>query len=117
MTLNKQSRVSLNTHSGASANEVVMLEIDKNGNVSRTLTDPSAKPATLENTLLRALYPGIRVAIINVPTDSLDAWQETQVETAMRNIVLDGVRYILAGASGSAKEGPRRYRRVEPPHA
>src|SRR5258708_27966776 len=105
MTLNTQSRVSLNMHNRTAVNEVVTLEIDKNGNVSRALPDPSMKSMTLENTLLRQLYPGIQVATVNVPTDPLDAWEETQVETAMANLVLDGVRYKFAVASGSAKKG------------
>src|SRR5260370_16365414 len=72
MTLNTQSRVSLNTHNRTVVNEVVTLEIDKNGSVSRALPDPSMKSMTLENTLLRQLYPDIRVATANVPTDPLN---------------------------------------------
>jgi hypothetical protein len=105
MTLNKQSKASINAESKTSMDEVVMLEIEKNGNVSRVLADSSVKPLTLKNTLLRRLYPEIRVIIVTVPTDPLDAWEETQVETAMRNLVLDGVRYMLAGGSGGSKKG------------
>src|SRR5260370_30519028 len=67
MTLNTQSRVSLNTHNRTAVNEVVTLEIDKNGNVTRALPDPPMNTRTLANTLLRQLYPDIAVATVNVP--------------------------------------------------
>src|SRR5260370_14508043 len=78
MTLNTQSRVSLNTHNRTVVNEVLTLESDKNENVSRALPDPSVKSMTLENTLLRQLYPDTHQATAYVPTGPLDATEETQ---------------------------------------
>ncbi|MBZ5505093.1 MAG: hypothetical protein LAO78_06375 [Acidobacteriia bacterium] len=60
---------------------------------------------TLENTLLNALYPGIKVAVVNVPNEPLDAYEELQVENAMANLKFKNTPYKLVGASGSSKDG------------
>ena len=57
------------------------------------------------NSLLQALYPGIRVATVDVPTEPLDACEQAIVEQALTRIEVDGIRYSLVGASGSAKNG------------
>jgi len=85
-----------------SIEQVVTLDIDSNGNVSQRLTNLET---TLENTLLNALYPGIRVAVVNVPTGPLDAYEESQVENAMANLKFKNTAYKLVGASGSSKDG------------
>jgi hypothetical protein len=59
----------------------------------------------LENTLLSVLYPGIKVASVNVPVEPLDEYEESQVENAMAKLVWRGIHYKLVGASGSAKKG------------
>src|SRR5207302_11177052 len=55
--------------------------------------------------LLHALYPGIKVAVVNLPSEPLDAFEEAQVENAMANLNFRNVRYKLVGASGSSKDG------------
>ena len=85
-----------------SLEQVVTLDIDSNGNVSQRLTNLET---TLENTLLNALYPGIKVAAVNVPTEPLDAYEESQVENAMANLKFKNTSYKLVGASGSSKDG------------
>src|SRR5436190_302832 len=57
MTLNTQNKNPKNAESRTRMDEVLMLEIDKNGNVSHVLADSWVKPMTLKNTLLRMLYP------------------------------------------------------------
>lgn len=85
-----------------SIGQVVTLDIDSTGAVTQRLTNLENK---LENTLLQALYPGIRVAVVNVPGEPLDAYEETQVENAMANLNFRNVDYKLVGASGSSKDG------------
>jgi hypothetical protein len=85
-----------------SIEQVVTLDIDSNGCVTQRLTNLET---TLENTLLNRLYPGIKVAIVNVPTEPLDAYEESQVENAMANLRFKNTPYKLVGASGSSKDG------------
>ena len=68
----------------------------------------------LTNSLLQELYPGIRVATVEVPTELLDPCEQAIVEQALTRIEVDGIRYSwwepvnkAAGASG-AKEWQRR---------
>ncbi|HXM09301.1 MAG TPA: hypothetical protein VN946_05080 [Terriglobales bacterium] len=83
------------------ADQLQNLEIDRNGRVASRLHD--LEP--LKNTLLSVLYPGIKVASVNVPAEPLDDYEEAQVENALARLVWNGVHYKLAGASGSAKKG------------
>jgi hypothetical protein len=83
------------------ADQLQNLEIDRNGRVAPRLHD--LEP--LKNTLLSVLYPGIKVASVNVPAEPLDDYEEAQVENAMARLVWNGTHYKLVGASGSAKKG------------
>ncbi len=83
------------------ADQIQNLEIDRNGRIAPRLHD--LEP--LENTLLSVLYPGIKVASVNVPAEPLDDYEESQVENALARIVFKGIPYKLVGASGSAKKG------------
>src|SRR5260370_27471457 len=83
---------------------VVTLEISETGQVTRRLPRLT-QGEQLKNTLLEGLYPGIRVARLNVPPGRLEDFQEALVENSMRSVEVDGVRYRLVGASGSAKSG------------
>ncbi len=83
------------------ADQLQNLEIDRNGRVTPRLHDLDP----LQNTLLSVLYPGIKVASVNVPAEPLDDYEESQVENALARLVWNGVHYKLVGASGSAKEG------------
>ncbi|MGH9511345.1 MAG: hypothetical protein ACRD2U_04340 [Terriglobales bacterium] len=84
-----------------SADQIQSLEIDRNGRIAPRLHD--LEP--LENTLLGVLYPGVKVASVNVPTEPLDDYEESQVENALARLNWNGVHYKLVGASGSAKKG------------
>jgi hypothetical protein len=86
---------------GIPADQIQNLEIDRNGRIAPRLHD--LEP--LENTLLSVLYPGIKVASVNVPVEPLDDYEESQVENALARLVFKGIRYKLVGASGSAKKG------------
>ena len=83
------------------ADRIQNLEIDRNGRIAPRLHD--LEP--LENTLLSVLYPGIKVASVNVPTEPLDDFEESQVENALARLIWNGIHYKLVGASGSAKKG------------
>jgi hypothetical protein len=84
-----------------SADQIENLEIDCHGRIAPRLHD--LEP--LENTLLSVLYPGIKVASVNVPTEPLDDFEESQVENRLAKLVRNGTHYKLVGASGSAKKG------------
>src|SRR5664280_2637168 len=90
------------TNCGASP--VLALELDRNGNVSKK-TMKLDREAQLTNSLLQGLYPGIHVATVDVPTEPLDSCEQAMVEQALTRIEVDGIRYSLVGASGSAKNG------------
>src|SRR5579859_2781316 len=83
------------------ADQLQNLEVDRNGRVTPRLHDLDP----LQNTLLSVLYPGIKVASVNVPAEPLDDYEESQVENALARLVWNGIHYKLVGASGSAKKG------------
>jgi hypothetical protein len=93
---------------------VVVFDIDSQGVVTQQLTD-LPQDETLTNTLLEALYPGIKVAIANVPTGFLDGFEESAVANALVKINSHKVEYRLIGASGSAKDG--KFYLVDADHA
>jgi hypothetical protein len=84
-----------------SAGQIQNLEIDRNGRVMPRLNDLDP----LANTLLSVLYPGIKVASVNVPIEPLDEYEESKVENTLAKLVWRGIHYKLVGASGSAKKG------------
>ena len=67
------------------ADQIQNLEIDRNGRVAPRLHD--LEP--LKNTLLSVLYPGIKVASVNVPTEILDDYEESQVENTAGKTCLE----------------------------
>ncbi|MCU1295891.1 MAG: hypothetical protein JWO91_169, partial [Acidobacteriaceae bacterium] len=83
---------------------VVTLDINEMGQVKRRLPRLTLAEQ-LKNTLLEGLYPGIRVARLNVPPGRLEDFQEALVENSMKFVEFDNVRYRLVGASASAKSG------------
>jgi hypothetical protein len=67
---------------------------------------PNLSPqAQLNNTLLEALCPGIKVASVSVTPEPLDQVERAKVESTLSRFALDGTEYRLIGASGSAKNG------------
>jgi hypothetical protein len=84
-----------------SVDQIQNLEIDRNGRVMPRLNDLDP----LENTLLSVLYPGVKVASVNVPVEPLDEYEESKVENVLAQLVWRGIHYKLVGASGSAKKG------------
>jgi hypothetical protein len=94
---------------------VIALEIDEDGAVSRKPMKID-RDSQLENTLLKADYPDIHVATIDIPQQQLDQYQQSMVEhTLSKRIVYDSVEYVLVGASASAKNG--KYYAVDAAHS
>ena len=83
---------------------VLALEIDEEGTVAQKSMQMT-RQGQLENTLLDALYPGIRVATVEIPGAELDDYGRAKVEQALAKFAVGGVEYRLIGASGSAKNG------------
>ncbi len=83
---------------------VITLDINEMGQMKKRLPR-LAQEEQLGNTLLQGLYPGIRVARLNVPPGRLEDHQENEVQKSMRSFELDGTHYRLIGASASAKSG------------
>ena len=83
---------------------VITIHINEMGQMKRMLPRLTQEEQ-LANTLLQGLYPGIRVARLNVPPGRLEDHQENEVQRSMRSFDLDGVRFRLIGASASAKSG------------
>jgi hypothetical protein len=98
----------MTTKTRFSVDQIQQLEIGKNGNLMPMFRDLS-QDSTLKGSLLSILYPGIKVASVNVPVEPLSEVEESRVRNAMGNLTWKGVRYKLTGASGSAKEGKFYY--------
>ncbi len=82
----------------------IQLQINERGIVTPRLLDLDPQN-TISMTLFAALYPNARLATVTVPTGYLSLAEETAVMNAMANLVYQGIKYRLIGASGSAKEG------------
>lgn len=100
-------------HVTKSAMQVMALEIDENGHIRKKMMKLD-REGQLDNTLIQALYPGIRVATVDVPQQPLDLYQQSRVEQALAKLSCDGISYRLIGASGSAKSG--KYYAVDVAH-
>src|SRR6516165_8018009 len=83
---------------------VMALEINEEGSVAQKSMQLT-RQSQLENTLLDALYPGIRVATVEIPGAELDDYGRAKVEQVLAKFTVGGVEYRLIGASGSAKNG------------
>ena len=83
---------------------VLALEIDEEGTVAQKSMQLT-RQGQLDNTLLDELYPGIRVATVEIPGAELDDYGRAKVEQALAKFTVGGVEYRLIGASGSAKNG------------
>ena len=69
---------------------VMALEIDEEGTVAQKSMQLT-RQAQLENTLLDALYPGIRVATVEIPVAELDDYGRAKVEQALAKFTVGGV--------------------------
>jgi len=83
---------------------VITIDVNEMGQMKQRLPRLT-KQEQLKNTLLEGLYPGIRVARLNVPPGKLEDHQQNEVERCMRAFDFEGVRFRLVGASASAKSG------------
>lgn len=91
----------LTTNSGLT---VINLMVTKEGKIERKMPNLSPQ-AQLNNTLLEALCPGIRVASVSVTPEPLDQVERARVESTLSRFSVEGTEYRLIGASGSAKNG------------
>ena len=78
----------------ASATPVLTLELDRTGSLAKK-TMKLDQESQLTNSLLQGLYPGIRVATVDVPTEPLDSCEQAIVEQALTRIEVDDIRYSL----------------------
>jgi hypothetical protein len=85
-----------------------MLDIDTNGHVEERIPGVGQE-SWLDCTLLGAMYPNIHVALVSVPTETLDDVEEATVANAMTTVSHNGIAYNMVGASGSAKNGKYYY--------
>jgi hypothetical protein len=84
--------------------KVLSLTVTKEGKIERKMPNLSPQ-AQLNNTLLEALCPGIKVASVSVTPEPLDQVERAKVESTLSRFAIDGTEYRLIGASGSAKNG------------
>ena len=81
-----------------------MLDVARDGKVSERLVG-CGQEYWLDNTLLGTLYPGIKMALVSVPTEILEYAEGAAVSDRLMTIEWNGIRYRMVGASGSAKNG------------
>jgi hypothetical protein len=99
--------------SGNASVRVIALDIDRDGNIAKRFPTMD-REIQLDNTLVAALYPDIRLATVSVPLEPLDSYQQAKVEKSLAKLQINGVPYRLIGASGSAKNG--KYYCCDAPH-
>jgi hypothetical protein len=83
-------------------NLLLALDVDAKGQVRRRVD--IKHDMWIDNSLLEAIYPGIRMALVSVPSN-LEPEEQVIVINTMSNLVYDGTLFKLVGASGSAKNG------------
>lgn len=94
---------------------ILELDVSRDGKVTRRpITKLRRGAGRLENTLLSALYPSIQVAIVHIPKQ-METHEDVRVHERMVDFSYRGVRYTLAGGSGSAKDA--RFYFVDQKHA
>ena len=86
----------------------MMIDIDTNGRTEERIPG-TGQESWLDTTLLGAMYPNIHVALVSVPTEPLDDFEEASVANAMTAVSHNGIAYKMVGASGSAKNGKYYY--------
>ena len=89
-------------------NRIVMIDIDTNGRIEERIPG-TGQESWLDSTLLGAMYPNIHVALVSIPTETLEDHEEQWVANAMVSVTLHGINYKMIGASGSAKNGKYYY--------
>jgi len=89
-------------------NRIVMIDIDTNGRIEERIPG-TGQESWLDSTLLGTMYPNIHVALVSIPTETLDDYEEQCVANAMTCVTLNGIAYKMVGASGSAKNGKYYY--------
>jgi hypothetical protein len=92
---------------------MTMLEITRDGQIIERLPENDSE-GVLDGTLLNALYPDIHVAMVSLPLGALDLREEAMFSGKFECIEHNGVRYKLAGGSGSVKK--RKYYFVDEAH-
>lgn len=92
---------------------MTMLEITRDGRINERLPENNSE-GVLDGTLLHALYPDIQVAMVSLPQGFLDIHEESGFSGRFDLIEHKGVRYQLAGGSGSVKN--RKYYFVDEDH-
>ena len=83
---------------------IVMLDVHKNGGIVERIPGVG-QDSTTENTLLGMLYPDARIAIVSVPTEHLEDFEESTIARTLTGVRHNGIHYKMVGASGSAKNG------------
>lgn len=92
------------TNEATKTNRIVMLDVSKDGKITERLAGVGQENF-LDNTLLGTLYPGIKVALVTVPTEILEYAEAAAVTDKLVSVEHEGVTYRMVGASGSAKNG------------
>ena len=87
---------------GNGAMPVLALEMDRMGQVRRKMLRFD-REGQLENTLIQALYPGIRVATVDIPQEPLDTFEQAQVEQSLAKLDCDGWRKSVIEAAPEAE--------------
>src|SRR5246500_780548 len=90
------------------ANRIVMIDIDTNGRMEERIPG-TGQESWLDRTILGSMYPNVHVALVSVPTEPLDDYEEAAVANAMTRVYHNGIVYRMVGASGSAKHGKYYY--------
>ena len=85
---------------------VMALEIDEEGTVAQKSMQLT-RQGQLANTLLDALYPGIRVATVEIPGNELDDYGRAKVEQALARFTVGGVEYRLTAFLFSMQSLPQ----------
>ena len=82
----------------------IRFTIDINGRLKREL-ETEILQQEMRNTLLERMYPGIRVASVQIPLRINNTRSMTQIEGTLAELEADGTRFCLVGGAASSKDG------------
>jgi hypothetical protein len=92
---------------------MTMLDMTREGKIIERHPENDSE-GVLDGTLLNRLYPNIHVAMVSLPQGFLEISEESEFSVKFDLIEHNGVRYQLAGGSGSVKN--RKYYFVDEDH-
>jgi hypothetical protein len=92
--------------------KIAILDVDIDAKVKEREVAPGCE-MWLDSTLAGHLYPNLKMALVTVPTEILELYEQVQVSEALFKIQYKDTTYRMIGSGGGAKNGKFYFADVE----